>query len=120
MQTNARASRGLSSTPSPSSSNMYISPGKESLQNMISSIKKGLFITEAFGSGANIVTGEYSQGVAGFLIENGKLTYPVSEITIAGNLKNMFMQMIPADDLRFDRGTNSPSLFIEKMTIAGV
>lgn len=120
MQTNARASRGLSSTPSPSSSNMYISPGKESLQNMISSIKKGLFITEAFGSGANIVTGEYSQGVAGFLIENGRLTYPVSEITIAGNLKNMFMQMIPADDLKFDRGINSPSLFIEKMTIAGV
>jgi len=120
MQSNARASRGLSSTPSPSSTNMHILAGKESLQSMIGNIKKGLFITEAFGSGANIVTGEYSQGVSGFLIENGKLTYAVSEITIAGNLKTMFMQMIPASDLKFDRGLNSPSLYIERMTIAGV
>jgi PmbA protein len=120
MQTNARATRSLSSTPSPSISNMYISPGKESLKNMISSIKKGLFITDGFGSGANIITGEYSQGVSGFLIENGKITSPVSEITIAGNLKTMFMKMIPATDLTFDSSINSPSLFIEKMTIAGV
>ncbi len=120
LKTNGRAVRGLSSSPSPSCTNMYISNGSESLLSMIKGIKKGLFITETFGSGGNIVTGEYSQGVAGLYIENGEIAYPVSEITIAGNLKEMFMQMLPANDLKFERGINSPSLLIEKMTIAGV
>ena len=87
---------------------------------MIKSIKKGLLITEVFGHGANIVTGDYSQGAGGFLIENGEITSSVSEITIASNLKEIFANMIPANDLKFESSINSPSLFIEKMTVAGV
>ena len=120
MKTTGHATRGLSSSPSPSSSNMYIENGKASVKEMIKDIKKGLYITEIFGHGANIVTGEYSQGAAGFYIENGELTYPVSEITIASNLKSMFKQMIPANDLNFDSSINSPSLLIKKMTVAGL
>ena len=120
MQTTARAIRGLSSSPSSGCTNLYIEAGNSSLEEMIKSIKKGLLITEVFGHGANIVTGDYSQGAGGFLIENGEITSPVSEITIASNLKEIFANMIPASDLRFDSSINSPSLFIEKMTVAGV
>jgi PmbA protein len=120
MQSTGHATRGLSSAPSPSSTNLYIEAGKTSLQDMIKSIKKGLLITSTIGHGANIITGEYSQGATGFYIENGEIAYPVSEITIAGNLKSMFKAMIPADDLKFESSINSPSLLIEKMTIAGV
>lgn len=120
MKTTGHATRGLSSSPSPSSSNIYIMPGKQSLSEMIKDIKQGILITEIFGHGANIITGEYSQGVAGFYIENGVLTYPVSEITIASNLKEMFKRMIPANDLVFESSSNSPSIFIENMTVAGV
>ena len=120
MQTTGHASRGLSSAPSPGNSNLYIANGKFSLQDLIKSIKKGLFITEIFGHGANIVTGDYSQGVVGFYIENGEIAYPVSEITVAGSLKTMFKQMIAANDLKMEFSMNSPSLMIENMTIAGI
>ena len=119
MQTNGRAIRGLSSAPSPASSNMYILAGEQSVEDMIKNTKKGLFVTEVFGHGGNIITGDYSQGAVGFYIEDGVLTYPVSEITIAGNLKDMFKQMVPASDLKFESSINSPSLLIKKMTIAG-
>ncbi len=120
MKTTGHATRSLASAPSPGTSNLYLEPGKISQEDMIKSIKKGLLITEVFGHGANIVTGDYSQGVSGFYIENGEITYPVSEITIASNLKYMFKHMTPANDLKFESSVNSPSIFIEKMTVAGV
>ena len=120
METNGRASRGLSSAPNPSTSNIYMEAGTTSVDDMIKSMKKGLLITDILGHGANIVTGEYSQGVAGFYIENGEIAYPVSEMTIASNLKSMFKNMIPASDLKFEGSSNSPSLLIEKMIVAGV
>jgi PmbA protein len=120
METTGHAVRGLSSAPSPSATNMYINNGKDSLETMIKSLKKGLLVTEVFCHGANIVTGDYSQGVVGFYIENGVINYPVSEITIASNLKNMFKLMSAANDLKFDSNINSPSLMIDNMTIAGV
>lgn len=120
LKTTGHAMRGLSSAPSPGPSNLYMQPGDNSLKDMIKSIKKGLLVTEVFGHGANIVTGDYSQGVGGFFIENGIISYPVSEITIASNLKHMFGNIIPADDLKFEYSINSPSLLIDKMTVAGV
>ena len=82
-------------------------------------IKQGLYITELIGMGVNGVTGDYSRGAAGFWIENGVIAYPVSEITIAGNLNTMFAELTPANDLIFRYGTNAPTLRIEGMTIAG-
>ena len=82
-------------------------------------IKDGLYINYLIGFGVNGVTGDYSRGAAGFRIENGELTYPVSEITIAGNLKDMFANLIPANDLEFLFGTDSPSVRIDGMTVAG-
>ena len=82
-------------------------------------IKQGFYVTELIGMGVNGVTGDYSRGAAGFWIENGKITYPVSEITIAGNLKDMFLNLTPANDLVFRFGTNAPTIRVEGMTIAG-
>lgn len=119
MVTTGHASRSLSSAPSPSCSNLYLEKGKNSVEEMIKSVRKGILITETFGHGAKIVTGDYSQGASGFYIENGEIQYPVSEITIASNLREIFSQMIPASDLKFDSSINSPSLFIEKIMVAG-
>ncbi len=120
MTTTGHAHRGVSSTPSPGGSNMHMTPGKVSVEELISDIKEGLFITDLIGSGANIVTGDYSRGASGFWIEKGKLTYPVSEITIAGSLPAMFLALTPANDLVFKYGTNSPTVRIEGLTVAGV
>lgn len=120
MQTTGHATRGLSSAPTPSPTNLYMLPGETSLEDMIKSLKEGLFVTEVFGHGANIITGDYSQGVVGFYIKNGEIAYPVNEITIASNLKTMFKHLIPANDLKFESSINSPSLLIERMTIGGI
>ncbi|MEK6746395.1 MAG: metallopeptidase TldD-related protein [Pseudomonadota bacterium] len=120
MQTTGHASRGISSPPSPSSTNFYMEAGKLSPVELISDIKSGLYLTETFGMGINTITGDYSQGAAGFWIENGEIAYPVSEITIAGNLKDMFLGITPANDLTFRYSTNAPTLRVENMTIAGV
>jgi PmbA protein len=93
--------------------------GNQSVNDMIQSIGKGLLVTELIGYGVNEVTGDYSRGASGFWVENGEICYPVSEITIAGNLKDMFLNLIPANDLEFKGRTNSPSVLIDKMTIAG-
>ena len=85
---------------------------------MISSIKKGLLVTELMGSSINLSNGDYSRGASGFWIENGKISYPVSEITIAGNLLDIFKSLIPADDLEFNFGLNSPSLLVRNLTVA--
>jgi len=82
-------------------------------------IKEGFYVTDAFGMGVNGVTGDYSQGASGFWIEKGVITYAVSEMTIAGNLKEMFLHMTAASDLVFRYGTNCPTLRVEGMTVAG-
>ena len=112
-------SRGLSSPPGPSTSNLHLEPGQLSSEQMIASIKQGLYITELIGNSVNMVTGDYSRGASGFWIENGQLAFPVSEITIAGNLRDMFMTLEPANDLIFKSSTNAPTCRVEGLTIAG-
>lgn len=118
LQTNGRGVRSASSV-SPSSTNLAIEPGGYSPQDLISGLKQGFYVTEVFGQGVNMVTGEYSRGASGYWIENGELTWPVSEVTIASNLKSMFMNMTAADDLDRNFGTAAPTLMIEGMTLAG-
>ncbi|PZO74481.1 MAG: modulator protein [Mesorhizobium amorphae] len=118
LQTNGRGARGGSSV-SPSSTNLAIEPGSQSPEEMIASLKEGFYVTEVIGQGVNMVTGEYSRGASGFWIENGELTFPVSEVTIASNLKDMFLQMVPASDIDRNFGTAAPTLLVEGMTLAG-
>jgi len=113
------ASRGTSGPPSPTTSNFYLEKGKLSLDELLGDIKSGLYITDMIGFGVNGVTGDYSRGASGFWIENGKLAWPVSGITVAGNLKDMFLNMTPANDLQFKSSTNAPTVRIEGMTVAG-
>lgn len=118
LRTNGRGVRGGSSV-SPTSTNLSIEPGDRLPEDLIRSLKTGFYVTEVFGQGVNMVTGEYSRGASGFWIENGELTYPVSEVTIASNLKDMFLNMVPASDLDRNFGTAAPTLLIEGMTLAG-
>ncbi|TIR25403.1 MAG: TldD/PmbA family protein [Mesorhizobium sp.] len=116
--TNGRGSRSGSSV-SPSSTNLAIEPGEHSPDDLIASLKRGFYVTEVFGQGVDMVTGEYSRGASGYWIENGALAYPVAEVTIASNLKAMFLNMVPASDLDRNFGTAAPTLLIEGMTLAG-
>jgi PmbA protein len=118
LTTNGRGSRSGSSV-SPSSTNLAIEPGERSPEELIGSLKKGFYVTEVFGQGVDMITGEYSRGASGFWIENGALAYPVAEVTIASNLKTMFLNMVPASDLDRNFGTAAPTLLIEGMTLAG-
>ena len=118
LETNGRGSRSASSV-NPSSTNLAIEPGTSSPQELIRAVGTGFYVTEVFGQGVNMVTGEYSRGASGFWIENGELAFPVSEVTIAGNLKDMFLNMVPANDLDRNFGTAAPTLAIEGMTLAG-
>ncbi len=113
------ASRGTGSSPHPSSSNLYMQPGTLTPEALISDIKDGVYITDVFGMGVNLITGDYSQGAAGLRIENGQITTAVSEFTIAGHLRDMFKHITPANDLTFHYGTNVPTLRLDHMTIAG-
>jgi len=101
------------------STNFYLENGTYDLKKMISDQKKAFFVSELIGRAGDITNGNYSVGASGLLIEDGTITYPVNEITIAGNLKDMFKNLIPANDLKFKSSTNSPSLLIDGMTIAG-
>ena len=92
-------------------------PGPPS--ELIADIAEGFYVTELIGMGVNQVTGDYSRGASGFWIENGQRTYPVSEVTIAGNLIDMFRALTPADDLEFRFGTNAPTVRVEGLTVAG-
>ena len=114
------ASRGVGENPSVGPTNFYLVPGTVSPAEIIQSVREGLYVTELIGFGINMVTGDYSRGAAGFWIENGELAYPVEEITIAGNLKHMFMdiQMV-GDDLEFRGRIASPTIKIGEMMIAG-
>lgn len=113
------AARGTSSPPSPAPTNLYLEPGTRSFAELIADIGEGLLVTELMGMGVNGVTGDYSQGAAGFWIENGAIAWPVSEITIASNLRDMYRTLEPASDLLFRTGTDAPSVRIEAMTVAG-
>ena len=113
------ASRGVSGPPSPTTSNFYLEKGKLSVKELIGDIKSGLYITDMIGFGVNGVTGDYSRGASGFWIENGELAWPVSGITVAGNLKDMFLNMTAANDLEFKSSTNAPTVRIEGLTVAG-
>lgn len=120
LQSNGRGMRGgAGGSIAPGASNLYLAAGKESPEELIGSVKDGIYVTELIGFGVNSITGDYSRGAAGFRIENGKITYPVSEITVAGNLAQMFARLIPANDLEFRHGTDAPTILIEGMTVAG-
>lgn len=119
LTTTGHAARGTGGPPSPSTTNLYMEAGAISPEDLMADIADGLYITEMIGMGVNGVTGDYSRGASGFWIENGKLSYPVSEITVAGNLKDMFLHLTPANDLEFRQGTNAPTIRVEGMTIAG-
>ena len=99
LQTNGRGSRGGSSVIAFLDQSRHRAGRTESPEDLIASLKSGFYVTEVFGQGVNMVTGEYSRGASGFWIENGELSYPVSEVTIASNLKDMFLRMVPASDL---------------------
>jgi PmbA protein len=113
------AARGASSSPSPSPSNLYMQPGTLSPAELMAPISRGLLVTELIGMGVNPVTGDYSRGASGFWIEDGKIAYPVSEVTIAANLIDIYRALTPADDLVFRGATNAPTVRIEEMTVAG-
>ena len=119
MTPTGQGSRGMASQPSPSTSNVHLEPGEQSPAEMMKAVGSGLLITEFIGASINSSTGDYSRGASGFWFENGEIAYPVSEITVAGNLKDMFMSLVPANDLIFRGATNAPSCLIEGMTIAG-
>ena len=119
LTTTGHSSRSTSSMSHPHASNFYMENGAVSFKELMNDIKSGFFVTDTFGMGINGVTGDYSQGASGFWIENGEIAYPVSEITIAGNLLDMFKNMVPANDLEFNFATNCPTLRVEGMTIAG-
>lgn len=118
MMTNGRGARSASSVV-PSSTNLSIEPGTQSPQELIGALDSGFYVTELFGQGVDMVTGDYSRGASGFWIDKGELAFPVAEVTIAANLKDMFMNMVPADDLDREFGTAAPTLLIEGMTLAG-
>jgi len=119
LQTTGHAQRGVSSTPSPGPSNLHLNAGTKSPADLIAEIADGFYVTSLIGAGVNLVTGDYSRGASGLWIENGELTYPVSEVTIAGHLLEMFKSLVPANDLVFRYGTNAPTLRVEGLTVAG-
>ena len=118
LQPTGHASRGVSGAPGVSTSNLHLEGGTVSVSDLIGDIKYGVFVHELVGQGVNLVTGDYSRGAAGFLILDGEIAGPVSEFTIAGNLKDMFAAMVAADDLTFIRSSNVPTLRIDGMMIA--
>jgi len=119
LQTTGHAARGVSAPPSPAPSNLYLEPGELSPEQLIAETGTGFYITDLIGMGTNLVTGDYSRGAAGYWIENGELTYPVSEVTVAGHLLDMFRSLTPANDLAFKFVTNAPTLRVEGLTVAG-
>jgi len=119
LATTGHAARGTGGPPHPASTNFHMLPGALSPEELMADIEEGFYVTELMGMGVNTVTGDYSRGATGFWIEKGKIAYPVSEVTIAGNLKDMYRALTPANDLVFRYGTNAPTCRIEGMTVAG-
>jgi PmbA protein len=118
-KTTGHAQRGVSSAPAPAATNLHLEPGRARPEQLIADVEEGLYVTDLIGMGTNLVTGDYSRGAAGLWIERGELTYPVSEVTIAGHLNDMFRTLTPANDLAFRYGTNAPTVRVEGLTVAG-
>ncbi|GLR51879.1 TldD/PmbA family protein [Shinella yambaruensis] len=118
LKTNGRGVRGGTAV-NPASTNLALEPGDISPEDLIRSVGTGFYVTELIGQGVNMVTGEYSRGASGYWIENGELTFPVSEVTIASNLVDMFLRITPASDIDRSFGVAAPTLAIEGMTLAG-
>lgn len=120
LRTTGNAARGVTGNASVGHGNLYLQPGANSQAQIVAGVRNGLFVTELLGSGVNIVNGDYSRGAAGVWIENGELTWPVHEITIAGNLRRMFEQIeAVGDDLEFRGSVACPTLLIGEMTVSG-
>ena len=119
MPSTANASRGVSSPPSPATSNIDLTPGALTRDDLIAQMGTGLLVTSMIGSTISATTGDYSRGAAGFWVENGQISHPVNECTIAGNLRTMLLSMIAANDARPHLSTRVPSLLVEGMTLAG-
>lgn len=119
LEPTGHAKRGIGGPPGAGASNLYLQAGSVTRDALIADIGQGVLVTELIGMGVNPVTGDYSRGASGFLIENGEIGAPVAEITIAGNLKDMFRAMTPADDLELIRGVDAPTLRIDGMMVAG-
>lgn len=118
LEPTGHASRGIGGAPAVGPSNLYMEAGKVPVETLIADITYGVYVTELIGQGVNTVTGDYSRGAAGFLIENGEITRPVSEFTVASTLQTMFRELTPANDLEFRYGINVPTLRIGGMTVA--
>ena len=119
LRTTGHAARGTNGPPQPSPSNLYLAPGQMSPRELMADIESGLYVTELIGMGVNGVTGDYSRGAAGFWIDKGEIAWPVSELTVAGNLTEMFAHLTAADDLTFRHGIDAPTLRVDGMTVAG-
>jgi len=119
LTTTGHAQRGVSSPPSPGPTNLHLEAGNATPEQLMGDIREGFYVTDLIGMGVNQVTGDYSRGASGFWIENGQRTYPVSEVTIAGNLIAMFAELVPANDLEFRYGTNAPTVRVEGLTVGG-
>ena len=120
MKSTGNASRGLAGNPGIGAGNFYLEPGTQTPEQIIGDVKSGLYVTETMGFGVNLVTGDYSQGASGMWIENGEIAYPVEEITIAGNLKDMYRNIVAiGNDLVFRGANAAPTIRVEGMTIAG-
>jgi PmbA protein len=119
MVSTGHAARSAGGMPAPAPSNLWLEPGPLSPEALMADIAEGLYVTELIGMGVNGVTGDYSRGAAGFMIRGGELAEPVSQVTIAGNLQEMFRNMTPANDLSFRRGTDAPTIRVEGLTMAG-
>jgi PmbA protein len=113
------AVRGSMGGPGVGATNVHLEPGPLSRDRLIGEVERGLYVTQLIGQGVNPVTGDYSRGASGFIVEKGQLGAPVAEITIAGNLLDMFASLEAADDLEFRRALNVPTLRIDGMTVAG-
>jgi PmbA protein len=119
LKSTGHAARGTASPPSPAATNIWIEPGAATPAELIAGIQSGFYVTELMGMGVNGITGDYSRGAAGFWIENGQIAFPVSEMTVAGNLKEMFARLVAANDLEFRTGADAPTLRIDDLTVAG-
>ncbi len=119
LATTGHAGRGTFSPPAPAPTNLYLEPGEVTPAELIDDVRSGFYVTELMGFGLNAVTGDYSRGASGFWIEAGEIAYPVSEVTVAGNAKDMFLALTPAHDLVFRYGTDAPTLCVDGMTVAG-
>ena len=119
LEPTGHAARGLGGIPHPSASNLTLAGGTLTPEELMADITHGLYLTNLFGQGINMITGDYSRGASGFLIENGKITLPVHEITVAGNLKDMFRRLVPANDIELRSAVRAPTVRLDDISVAG-